>query len=1427
MAFVVSLFFLLLVIERIKTVKLIMRITKVSVEDPNRGKQNIVLMDRNTNKGRLIIRRSQSSQDVKSSALPNSILDVIYNLKNDSFRLSVLNQTVEDRSRVKIPLCDKCSSTARQNNTKICDICQKKQKTVKLLVDKIKPIVNQIICDELGIQNKNFEKKVHSPNANSKNSSSNSEDDKITLEDLDLLRFCLKKKFRSNVKFQDKTNVFHEFCFLTDLGDYLRSELCISPKPSQSSNCSHSPNPSLSSKHSSFFDAYRQWVRSYVRTKKKYTKHSIDNNKLVVDYSDEASLSPRKKCLLKWGDEYRKSGMINLQAEEKLLGMDELIESINKVRNDYGEPIINDDLGNEQMNYEFNVAVKRAIQSRQKAVFGLVNESNLTNEISSINKRNLDNRKNANLTTYFNEVVKYFEHYFPIKSKKYDIIKNKKGNKKGEELKKSLRYLEADTIKSTVLSQIQNAVRLQFLQQGKSELYDLKKDTTDSDQLSLLKRDEFFVLNLIEACAFATNNIRNIVGQKRCKDNQGNNIQCEDILGQKITKGVIDCILENEKDQSLNESAINSASNSIFNKELFNSFYGRELSVREEDSVSQFVKTIWAMRGSVQQIRNEIIHFHTGSIDKIFNLENFEYLDQTSGSNQPKSTESSELNKSTKSTEKSNEPNRSNEPYTETIFKDCLQNDLNRVSEVFVEKLQSNDVLNFYSTHNIQYLLEKLEFSLCKCSIPFAPGFKNIYEAGKNLQNAGNQQYINNQQSMNNQRDGRTKWSQSNGFNQRNQSNEYNQSNQTEVENNPFELYHYLLKGKDAAKTAQAKNYSAYRFLLKILYDYCFINRFLNDKKAFEEAVRFTLDNNKAANKNKAANSRNGNRNKFAFNGIPYFCPNQSIEAYFSEIHSLAVQEENKKKEKDGKQRLNTQRFITKVFVKGFDNYLKKIKVGFLLNSNQDQPKKLTQEDYSPLAKSIKVKSCIDVKQNSQIAFYTFCKLLDAQHLSDLRNEFIKYKASNRTKNTETSESTDKRKFEYIIDILGLCLLSVDSLKCNDLNQRMDERTKQSWKSDLEGFVDNRLLNFIDRDQSGFDVTELYGQSDNYTPVAHASIRLLRKYGTMNLLKQIIGEDYLVSVEDCKEWWKFKEIAANKERECTVIEDYINTRTRLHDEWKALVQEEKKKNAARDKGKGKPNKDNEENASQSKINDFFSKNEAVYVDVCNKIERYNWLDNKIHLVHLRQLHNLMIQILSRLTRFVALWDRDFVKYFAQAAEVSHGSKGVKPRTVKQELSNMLTDKEIKKLLKKACSDKEETEAQINDLRKNIDFYINAFGLYFEDDKSNSIDDRNYIAHYNYITEGGTKSIFDLIKRVRRLMEYDRKLHNAVIKSIINVFNQNGMELRMAITSSHELILEDNAIIPKTINHLGTKDISTNLVSEEYCKLCQKMLEMKK
>jgi hypothetical protein len=231
------------------------------------------------------------------------------------------------------------------------------------------------------------------------------------------------------------------------------------------------------------------------------------------------------------------------------------------------------------------------------------------------------------------------------------------------------------------------------------------------------------------------------------------------------------------------------------------------------------------------------------------------------------------------------------------------------------------------------------------------------------------------------------------------------------------------------------------------------------------------------------------------------------------------------------------------------------------------------------------------------------------------------------------------------------------------------------------------------------------------------------------------------------------------------IEDDVKTRDTIHRAW-----EEAKTKDNRIKQDNKNKKPHEKiNADKEKT--FLQKQGEAYHQACDRMDAYNRLDNKLHLVHLNRLHHLVIELLGRMAGFTSLFERDF-RYLSLAKKVEN---------------------EIGKLnFPRSIPNKRE-------LKENGQFaYLESVFLWKDYDQV-----RNHIAHFNYLTQHGdaesSYSIMDLINLLRDLLHYDRKLKNAVSKSFIELFDRHGMALKLKMDATH--CLEVEQLKSKRLYHL--------------------------
>lgn len=1098
-------------------------------------------------------------------------------------------------------------------------------------------------------------------------------------------------------------------------------------------------------------EKYKTWVDWYIKTKCDFLIKSIENNIIVLNNGEE-KLSLRKKVLISYEEEFKKNGKIDISTlAEKEFKIEDLTNRFKPIVDKYIEER-EKDKNNNTLEHKLNLSLKEALQKHQKDIFGRKGEEKRRvyrsdeGKIDIEKEESEENKINQRLAIYNLEVVKYLEHYFPIKA-----------SKRRNSIPTIEYHIQKPIIEQTIQQQIENAIRLNMIQRGKIVHHELDKNPVDSNILTTIKRQEAFVLNMIGACAFASNNIRNIVDSE----------QGEDILVRKAFT------------ESLNKGRVDS--------NLLKLFLGKDSISNEE--------TLWAMRGSIRGIRNNVIHYNKEAIGNIFEIKAFE--------NPIKENDQNETS------------------YNSSIFKDYLQEDINKLPKLFANQLMTGGVLSYYSIDNLKAILDKIEFNLCRSSIPFTPSFKKVFKGGCD--------YKKDKPSLN--------------------------------------LNNYITKEKN---NETEEEYQARYFLLKLLYNNIFIPSFEGDN--FREAAKYVLEENK----NNAF--LKGKRYEYAFKEIKKINDRESIQEYMSYLQSSIIQEKIAKDEKKLKnnteERYNFEKYLLDIYIKGFDNFISKLDIDrinkteyqFDLALTNDLKAKELIAKKKEITQDCKVKKGVinaekpinDVEKSTHVAFYTFCKLLDANYLSNLRNEIIKYRQSliDDKQDEKKDNEIDKEKtftFQYLLEIIELCLLKADNIGIDesDIENENDKKESNKEKKDLITYNDE-IKYFFEKDFNLGDFDKLYLQSDKRTVIEHSNIELLNKYGTKQRLIDLVSRNskFEITKKEWEEWERFN--IQIKDSKITEIESKINEKNKIHEEWKDKQEEwkdkleewEKEQKEWRKKQKECreiDRKDKEKRIKDKPKKEEYELNEEQkerYENLANEIDRYNWLDNKLHFVHLKKVHSLNIEILGRMAGFIALFDRDFIMLDARRTSdkfklvgfvsffdlLENNKKKIEKYTSLYDCPD-IKDGKIKR--------QDDTDIQESD-KADLILCLQEKRLYYQkvffDKGTNIFNIRNYIAHFNYLTkESVDYSLIDLINQLRGLLSYDRKLKNAVTKSIIDIFDKNGMELTLELDNESKHILRLKDIKPKKIYHLGIKkgkdEIATNQVPVEFCEICKSLLEL--
>jgi hypothetical protein len=998
----------------------------------------------------------------------------------------------------------------------------------------------------------------------------------------------------------------------------------------------------INSKSITPMQPYYDWKKWYIKTKSDELIKSIDKNRIPLDNDASDKLSPRRLALRRWseemtantGDDKNKIDLTNCQNK---FGVDSLIRSLNdtqkpeqKTDNKTKLPKLDKGGNPEYKMTEFHCRLKKVLQEHQKKLFGTSTEPK--------------NRKDEKLYVYSTEVTKYLEHYFPVK----------KGAKRRNSPDDITHYLKAETIKRIVEHQIVNAVRADQRQMGKFEHHECANDTIDSATLSCIKADEAFAMHLAGMCAFAANNIRNIVDKT----------QENDILGQgDFSKS----IAKNKKENN---------DKFVADRDLLRFFYDIDTLTETDTDV---------MRQAVAYIRNQIVHYRKEALTKIFSIG----VEDCCCAN--------------------------------TIFKQCLTDDITKLPECLAEQLMTSGVLTYYKTEDLKGLLSTGRFSLLRSVVPFAPGFKNVMTTGRNHQH------------------------------------------KEKSESYDLDLKCYM---KQKSKYSDADAYEARYFLMKLIYNNMFLPTFTRDTSLFKASVDDIRKHNKD-------NAQKGGK-AWAFKEVPEMKNGDSVEDYMRSVQSLWMLEENKKEvdtqKGEGKEnRHNFSRFLLQVFAKGLDTYMRDEKFSFVKNENIQQGKlEDLKAEILPTCKEALNSSEIDPTNNSQIAFYTFCKLLDANHLSSLRNELIKYSSAAKS----GKDNIGEQKANTLQAIIELCMMSADRVKLSENNQN----DIAEYESYIEKGVDYKSW-------------DIYTQQDNDTPVIHSNMELSKCYGTAELLKRLVDSnpEFRITKKDNKEWTGKREDIKRK----------TTRRTELHEQWVK---------SKSDKNKKLTDKEREE-----------------YQCLCKSIDRYDWIYGKLKFEHLRRLQALTIEILGRLSGFVTMWERDF-RYFDQKVKLNgevvfKENKGL-PKGEKYEIyiGSFLPKDDIIGIKRYVKKGKEKEEKENICLSREIRNHIAHFNYLTKAADGYSIMDlvnnlRRMMFYDRKLKNAVTKALIKLFDK--HGMELKLKCDTNVKPDVISVESIEPKKIYHLGTTG------------KKDKEGKSVEITTNQVPQAYCNMCKALLELKK
>ena len=591
---------------------------------------------------------------------------------------------------------------------------------------------------------------------------------------------------------------------------------------------------------------------------------------------------------------------------------------------------------------------------------------------------------------------------------------------------------------------------------------------------------------------------------------------------------------------------------------------------------------------------------------------------------------------------------------------------------------------------------------------------------------------------------------------------------------NSLGIYWKTPKTNDDNKTKEIIDAQIY--LLKNIYYGEFLNYFMSNNGNFFEISREIIE----LNKNDKRNLKTGFYKLQKFEDIQEKTPKE----YLANIQSLYMINAGNQDEEEKDTYID---FIQKIFLKGFMTYLANngrlslIYIGSDEETNTSLAEK--KQEFDKFLKKYEQNNNIKIPYEIN-EFLREIKLGNILKYTERLNMFyLILKLLNHKELTNLKGSLEKyqsaNKEEAFSDQLELInLLNLDNNRVTeDFELEADEIGK---------FLDFNGNKIKDRKElKKFDTNKIYFDGENI--IKHRAFYNIKKYGMLNLLEKISDEaKYKISIEELKNY-------SNKKNE---IEKNHTTQENLHRKY------------------ARPRKDEK----------FTDEDYESYKQAIKNIEEYTHLKNKVEFNELNLLQGLLLRILHRLVGYTSIWERD----------LRFRLKGEFPEN--QYIEEIFNFENKKNMKYKSGQIVEKYIKFYKELHQNDEVKINKYSsanIKVLKQEKKDLYIRNYIAHFNYIPHAEI-SLLEVLENLRKLLSYDRKLKNAVMKSVVDILKEYGFVVKFKIGADKKI--EIQSLKSEEIVHLKKlklKDndkkkepIKTYRNSKELCKLVKVMFEYK-
>ena len=555
-------------------------------------------------------------------------------------------------------------------------------------------------------------------------------------------------------------------------------------------------------------------------------------------------------------------------------------------------------------------------------------------------------------------------------------------------------------------------------------------------------------------------------------------------------------------------------------------------------------------------------------------------------------------------------------------------------------------------------------------------------------------------------------------------------------------------------------------YLLKNIYYGEFVEKFVNNNDNFEKIFREIIE----INKNAGTNTKTKFYKLEKFETLKANTPTEYLEKLQS-LHQINYDREKIEEAKD-----IYVDFVQKIFLKGFINYLQKsnsLKPLNLLNLKKDEVINSEKSSYDEKLKQWENNGSKLSEMPKEI--YKYIKEININKINYSNRMSIFYlllklidhrELTNLRGNLEKYESMNKNKI-YSEELNIVNLVSLDNNKVRTNFSVEAEDIGKFLKTETSIKNNKQLNNF----------SEIFADGENV--IKHRSFYNIKKYGILDLLEKIVTKaDLKITKEEIK---KYKNLQKELEKN-----DFYKIQENIHRKYNQ-----------------KPNLISR-TENKKDFND--------YKKAIENIQNYTQLKNKIEFNDLNLLQSLLFRILHRLAGYTSLWERDLQfklkgefpedKYIDEIFNSDrNNNQKYKSGGIAYKYVDFLIEKE------------EGKRAGKNKVKKRSE-------------KEGSFIIRNYIAHFNYIPDA-EKSILEMLEELRELLKYDRKLKNAVMKSIKDIFKEYGFIVEFTIShTKNGKKIKVCSVKSEKIKHLKNNELITTKNSEDLCELVKIMLEYK-